>query len=126
MHFANLHNARYIYLFPALILIMAGILKILSPESMAEEFSGFSLNEPIFFIRVIGLIEVIVCMIFIIPKSREIGFLLVTAFVGGIIATEALITESIPIFPMMIQSVLWTGYYLEVKHYQKIEPRRNI
>lgn len=109
----KLSKLRYIYLLPLGILLISGILKIVSPEIMIKELSSFNLDEPDLFIFTIGLIEILGCTLFLIPKTREIGFILLTAFIGGIIAVEAIKSESMPYFPMILQTTFWAGYYFE-------------
>lgn len=107
------YKFRYIYLLPIMILGIAGLMKIVSPGSMVNEFADFNLSHPKLFLAIIGLLEVVVCFLFLVPRTREIGFLLTTAFIGGIIAIEALKTDSLPLFPILLQTLLWAGYFIE-------------
>jgi hypothetical protein len=109
---------KLIWIFPIGVLLIAGFLKIFSPSIMTESFAQFDLENPVRFITFIGLLEVTLVISFLIPYTREVGFLFLTAFIGGIIATE-LLGGSVPIIPVLLQTVLWAGYFFEKKELNK-------
>jgi hypothetical protein len=104
---------KYIWLIPIGILWVAAILKIAAPETMVEQLEPFNLERPEMTILFLGLLELGLLITFLIPATRMIGFLLLTAFIGGMIATELLISDSVPGFPIFLQIALWTGFYFE-------------
>ena len=109
-------NWRYVWILPIGILLIASVMKIMAPESMAVQFEPLNLKHPDMFILSIGLVELGIVLTFLIPATRLIGFLLLTAFIGGIIATELLITGGVPVFPIFLQIALWAGVYFEKKN----------
>lgn len=107
--------SKYIWVIPIGVLLLASVMKIVTPEIMAEHFEPFNLEHPNVFILIIGLLELSLVITFLIPATRVAGFLLLTAFIGGIIATESIISGSVPIFPIFLQIALWMGTYFEKK-----------
>jgi Na+-transporting NADH:ubiquinone oxidoreductase subunit NqrB len=108
---------KYIWLFPIGILWVAAILKIAAPETMVDQFEPYGLESPELTILILGLLELGLVFTFLIPVSRLIGFLLLTAFIGGMIATELLISDGMPWFPIFLQFALWTGFYFEKREF---------
>jgi hypothetical protein len=68
---------------------------------MAQEIGLNSTN-----LKIIGAIELISVMLFIIPRTGVLGTLLLAAYMGGAIATHATHNQSI-LAPIIIQSFLW-------------------
>lgn len=128
----NLYKLRYIYLAPVFILLIAGVMKVIRPEGMLDDFTGFHQENPAQFIMLIGCVELSACLAFLIPRTRRIGFLLLTSFIGGIIATEAIKGGHLPVFALMLQITLWVGYLFEIRGDQKhpfkklIEPKAKL
>jgi uncharacterized membrane protein YphA (DoxX/SURF4 family) len=116
----NVYKLRYIYLIPVSILLIAGAMKVIRPEGMLDDFTGFHLKNPAQFITLIGCVELSACLAFLIPITRRIGFLLLTSLIGGIIATEALKGDNLPLFALILQITLWLGYLFEIRGDQNI------
>lgn len=110
MNNRNKSNWRYLWVLPILMLIVSSIPKILSMEFMVEnmEASGAEISLPL-----LGAIELLCAIIFIIPRTRNIGFLLVTAFLGGVISAEWMAPPHMPITGVILQILLWAGMYFE-------------
>lgn len=56
--------------------------------------------------KVLGVVELSSAILFFIPRTGLLGLLLVTAYLGGAIATHLEHQQS-PIAPMILQSVAW-------------------
>ena len=65
---------------------------------------GFGLNAQTY--TALGFIEIIAVILFIIPRTGILGILLLTAYMGGAIATHLEHGQSI-IAPCIIQSFIW-------------------
>lgn len=74
----------------------------------AMEAAGLNITLPL-----LGFIELLCVIIFVIPKTRNIGFLLMTAYIGGIIASEWVALSGNPITGILLEIFLWTGMYFE-------------
>ena len=65
---------------------------------------GFGLNEENY--TILGVIEIISIILFIIPRTGVLGTLLLAAYMGGAIATHLEHGQSI-VAPCVIQTFLW-------------------
>ena len=110
MNNRNKSNWRYLWVLPILMLIAASIPKIFSMEFMVEnmEASGSEISLPL-----LGIIEILCAVIFLVPRTRNIGFLFVTAFLGGVISAEWMAPPHIPLTGIVLQILLWVGMYFE-------------
>ena len=100
---------RFIWILPIAILIITAVPKVIGMEFMVNNMQEAGMVHMTF---LVGIIELVCVIVFLIPKTRNIGFLLVVAYSGGIIATEWAAHE--PIIPgVLVQSLLWIGMYFE-------------
>jgi hypothetical protein len=70
---------------PSLMLVISGIMKLTHAQAIVE---GFSKSSLIHFISLIGIIELVSVILFWIPKTAKLGFLLLCAYLGGAISIE--------------------------------------
>ena len=62
-------------------------------------------------IKVLGVIEVIIAVLYLIPRTAFIGTILLTAYLGGAVATQVRIGD-VPAFPVALGVLAWVGYAL--------------
>lgn len=70
---------------PSLMLVMSAVMKLAHAQPMVE---GFSKSNLINFITLIGVIEIVSVILFWIPKTAKLGFLLLCGYLGGAISVE--------------------------------------
>ncbi|MEM1137784.1 MAG: hypothetical protein AAGI07_18240 [Bacteroidota bacterium] len=100
---------RYIWIIPIALLVITAIPKIFSIEFMVNNMREAGMEHMTFGV---GIIEIFCVIIFLFPKTRNIGFLLVVAYTGGIIAAEWIAQK--PVIPgIVIQVLMWIGMYFE-------------
>lgn len=119
MNDSNKSKWRFLWALPISIMILTSVPKIFSMDFMVEnmEAAGMEISLPL-----LGLIELACAVIFLIPRTRNIGFLLAASFLGGVIATEWIHPPHIPVTGIVLQICLWTGMYFEAKPFFKISP----
>lgn len=92
-----------------LLLLGAGVAKLAHVPKVVSELTahGFGGERLV----VIGALEVACALLFITRFTRSMGFLLVSAYLGGAIATH--VGHGTPwIPPAVMLSLLWVGVYL--------------
>jgi len=108
---------RFIWVLPILLFFATGIPKLLQLDFMVENMTEGGMAH---MILSVGIIEVVCAIIFLIPKTRKIGFLLCTAYIGGIITAEWIMGEP-PIPGIIMQILLWLGIYFEYPQFFQIK-----
>jgi hypothetical protein len=62
-------------------------------------------------IKVIGVIEIAITVLYMIPRTGFLGAILVTGYLGGAIATHVRIGDA-PVFPVVLGVLIWVGLAL--------------
>lgn len=93
----------------SLVLLGSAVAKLAHvPKVVSQlESMGFDGNKLMF----IALLEVISALLFLTPLTRSVGLLLVSAYLGGAIATH-LQHDQPMIQPAFVLSVVWFGAWL--------------
>ena len=101
---------RFIWVLPIAALIITAVPKILSMEFMVTNMEAAGMGHMTF---LVGIIELACVIVFLVPQSRKVGFLLTTAYIGGIIAAEWISPTQNPAPGIVLQTLLWIGVYFE-------------
>jgi hypothetical protein len=93
---------------PSIMLVMSAVMKLSHAQQIVE---GFSKSALINYIDLIGGIELASVILFWIPKTQKIGFLLLNAYLGGAMSIELAGGQ----FPgaAVFLALLWIGIYLK-------------
>ena len=86
------------------IFIGSAISKFTANAEALKIAEGFGLNAQTYIL--LGVLEIISVFLFIIPRTGILGTLLLTAYIGGAIATHLEHGQSI-VAPCIIQGFLW-------------------
>lgn len=87
-------------------MLFSSVGKFSTFEGKAEMFEKLGWSEAVMFN--IGILEVIIAVMFLIPRTAFIGAILITAYLGGAIATHVRISDSF-IFPIIIGVIYWVA-----------------
>lgn len=91
-------------------LIMSAIMKLTHAQAIVE---GFSKSNLINYLTLIGIIEIVSVILFWIPNTAKVGFLLLCAYLGGAISIE-LAGGQFPTAAVFL-ALLWISVYLTRK-----------
>src|SRR6478752_6284416 len=72
-------------LLAAVILIASGATKLVGPAAVVRQLEGFGFAGKI---QLVGVLELVSGMLLLVPRTRSLGLLLASAFMGGAIATH--------------------------------------
>ena len=88
----------------ALVFLGSAISKFRANEEMIQMASGFGLDTQTY--TLLGVVEIVCLLLFVIPRTGILGTLLLAAYMGGAIASHLEHGESI-LAPCIIQSLLF-------------------
>jgi DoxX-like protein len=74
-----------------------------------------ALGYPAHLVAVIGVIELVCLVLYLVPPTRVLGALFLTGYLGGAIATHVRIGSPLPshtLFPIYVALLVWGGLYL--------------
>lgn len=87
-------------------MLFSSVGKLSTFEGKEEMFAKLGWTESVMFN--IGIVEVIIAVMFLIPRTAFIGAILITAYLGGAIATHVRISDPY-IFPIIIGVIYWVA-----------------
>ncbi len=107
---------------PALLLLFCGVMKLMSPPEVVQGFE--KLGWPAALALPIGILEIVVTLVYLFPRTALLGAILVTGYMGGAIATHVRLGD--PVFVhVLIGSAFWGGLYLRDARIRALIPLRS-
>jgi hypothetical protein len=106
-----------------LFLTMDTVFKLIASQMAAEATA--QLGYPAHLIPVIGWIEAVLLVLYLIPRTSVFGALLWTGYLGGAIATHFRIGNPLfthQLFPIYIATFLWLGLWLRDRRLRAVLP----
>ncbi len=94
----------------SLSLVMSAIMKIIGSQQVIDGLGKAGLGN---YILPIGIVELVSVMLFLIPKTHKLGFLLLCSYLGGAISIE-LATGQAPSAAIFL-AIVWISVYLRNK-----------
>lgn len=111
-----------ISILPVLVLVMSASMKIIRPPGFADGLAHLGWTEG----QMLGLaiVEVLCTVLYLIPRTSVIGAILLTAYMGGAVATHFRVDD-----PFYIQVLLgvfvWMGLFLRDGRIRALIPFRS-
>ncbi|MFT4523129.1 MAG: hypothetical protein ACI8ZN_002081 [Bacteroidia bacterium] len=95
---------------PSLLILMAGISKLMGSEEMVQNFANLPNweNQMMF----IGVLELVILVLYWIPKTMNLGFFLMLGFMGGALLAEVVLKGGIPIPAIFVTTLFYVGTML--------------
>ena len=89
-----------------------GIIHIARPAPVVDAFA--QLGYPLRLSIGLGVLELVFTLLYAIPRTSFLGALLLTAYLGGAVATQLRVDAGwFPsIFPVLVGALLWSGLAL--------------
>jgi hypothetical protein len=102
-----------------LVFLPSAFFKIAQPEGFLEEWSK---TYPAGTAVPIGAIELAVFALYLVPKTRYLGGLLMLAYLGGAVATHVHADDGKFFVPVIIGVLAWLGLYLRDRRLRALVP----
>jgi uncharacterized membrane protein YphA (DoxX/SURF4 family) len=106
---------------PALMLLLSGVGKFMKPEVVVKEMTRLGWDES--FLLSLGIVEIICTVLFVIPQTAVLGAILLTGYLGGVIATHVPHHDNF-IFPIVLGMLIWGGLFLRDVRLRALLPLR--
>lgn len=101
---------RILSALPVLMLVFSAVLKFMKPASVVEGFARYGYPEDL--IRILGILELLSSVIYVIPRTSVLGAILMTGYLGGAIATNVRVGDPSFFIPVLLGVLVWGGLYL--------------
>ena len=110
---------------PVAFLLFDSVIKLLQIEPVRQSFS--QLGYPQSIALGIGLLELACLVLYVVPRTSILGAILLTAYLGGAVATHLRVGSPLPshvLFPTYVGALLWLGLFLREARLRELVPLR--
>jgi uncharacterized membrane protein YphA (DoxX/SURF4 family) len=91
-----------------LLILTSGIMKLSGAPMIVEGMTKLGVGQ---YVPLLGTMEIVFTALFLFPKTSKIGFLLVTCYFAGALATD--LSHGNPILtPILILVLVWVAAFL--------------
>lgn len=94
---------------PGLLLLMSASMKLSGGAEVVEGFTKLGFDPAV--IRPIGIVEALVAVLYLVPKTSFLGAILATGYLGGAVCTHVRAGEPW-IAAFLVGVVVWIGFGL--------------
>jgi len=102
-----------------LVFLPSAYFKIAQPEGFVEEWSK---TYPAGSALPLGVIELALFILYLVPKTRYLGGLVMLAYLGGAVATHVHANDGMFFVPVIVGVVAWLGLYLRDRKLRALVP----
>jgi hypothetical protein len=93
--------------------------KIAQPAGFLD---GWTKNYPAGAARPLGLVELGMFVLYLVPKTRYLGGLLMLAYLGGAVATHVHLDDGKFVVPIVVGIIGWLGLFLRDRKVRALVP----
>lgn len=105
----KLWTGRGLSALPVLMLLFSASMKVSHAPAFLEKWATFGYTEGM--ATPIGILEIACAVIYAVPKTRLLGAILVTGYLGGAIATHVRVSD-VFVIPLLLGIFAWAGLFL--------------
>jgi hypothetical protein len=110
----------------AAFMIFDAVIHLMKPAPVVEAFA--KLGYPLRLAVVLGIVELLCVLLYVIPRTSILGAILLTGYLGGAIAIQLPTGNSLfgeVLFPVYIGVLVWGGIYLRDDRLRTLIPLRS-
>jgi hypothetical protein len=118
-------TGRIMSALPALFLLVDGIGKLVKPAPVVK--GTVQLGYPESVLLGLGIVLLACTVLYVIPRTAILGAILLTAYLGGAIATHVRVGSPLfshILFPVYVAVLIWGGLYLRDERLRALIPLR--
>ena len=117
-----LWTGRVLSALPALLVLFGAIVKLLQLPSVFDGFrqSGFQPSA----VLPVGIIELVCTVVYLIPRTRFLGAVLMTGLLGGAVAANVRMGDPTWILPAVCGVLVWAGLFFRDANLRALLPVR--
>jgi len=119
----RLWAGRILSAIPALMLLFAGIMKLLKPPSMIQGLAQYGYPESL--VVIIGILEMVCAVVYLIPRTSVLGAILATGFLGGAATTNVRVKDPSFVLPVVFGVLVWAGLFFRDERLRALIPLKN-
>jgi hypothetical protein len=103
----------------ALPFLLSAFVKIMQPDGFLDEWTK---NYPAEAARPLGIVELAMYVLYLFPKTRYLGGLIMLGYLGGAVATHVHMGDGLFPVPIVVGIIAWLGLYLRDRKLRALVP----
>jgi hypothetical protein len=103
----------------AFLFLPSAFVKIAQSEDFLKDWTK---NYPASSARVLGIVELTIFVLYVVPKTRYLGGLVMLAYLGGAVATHVHMRDGMFFVPIVVGAIAWLGLYLRDRKLRALVP----
>lgn len=107
---------------PVLMLLMGASMSFIRPASVVDGFHKF--GYPDHLMVVLGVVELVCAIVYLIPPTAVLGAILLTGYLGGATATHVRIGDPAFVGAVLTGILVWLGLFLRDRRVRELIPLR--
>lgn len=120
---ARIWGGRVLTALPILALTMSAAMKLSQAPGFLEKWTG-EMGFPASTLVPIGVLELLVMIAYAVPRTRVLGAILVTGYLGGATVTHLRVGQPF-VIPVVLGMIAWAGLYLTDARISALLPLRS-
>ena len=103
----------------ALPFLLSAFVKIMQPDGFLDEWTK---NYPAEAARPLEIVELAMYVLYLFPKTRYLGGLIMLGYLGGAVATHVHMGDGLFPVPIVVGIIAWLGLYLRDRKLRALLP----
>jgi hypothetical protein len=116
----KLWTGRVLSALPVLAMLLSSAMKLSHQPKFIEAWVGH-FGYPESAATGIGIVELMCVVIYVFPRTRVLGAILMTGYLGGAIATHVRVGEAF-VLPLLLGIAAWAGLFLRDSRLEELLP----
>jgi hypothetical protein len=113
---------RVISAIPVLLMLFSAVLKLVKAAPVVQGFPRYGYPESL--IVTIGALELLSCIVYLIPGTAVLGAIVMTGYLGGATATNVRVGDPSYIMTVLLGVFVWGGLFLRDHRVRALIPFR--
>jgi DoxX-like family len=114
---------RVISAIPVLLMVFSAVLKFLRPAQVVQGMVRFGYPDSLLFL--LGVLELLSCVVYLIPRTAVLGAIFMTGYLGGATASNVRIGDPSYIMTVVLGVMVWGGLFLREPRVRALIPLRS-
>lgn len=115
-------TGRVVSAIPVLLMVFSAVMKFAKPVPVVEGMVRFGFPSGLLFI--LGVLEFLSCVVYLIPRTAILGAILMTGYLGGATATNVRVGDPSWIMPVVLGVMVWGGLFFRDEQVRALIPFR--
>jgi hypothetical protein len=107
---------------PVLLMLFSAVMKLVKAAPVIQGFPRYGYPESL--IVTIGVLELLSCIVYLIPSTAVLGAILMTAYLGGATATNVRVGDPSYVMTVLLGVFVWGGLFFRDARLRALIPFR--